>query len=159
MKIENQKIATKCWVGIAARGPTQLAWPCGTMAQAAHASRALRALGAVTAQWPHARQARLRRWPRCSAPGGDSTDEQRQLCRARWGGGVLTGDDQRRWEGENGPARRRSKAAVELWWSGRTSTNPTAGGGDGGGGQAWSKRGGRWGHDKAHRGGNNEAMA
>jgi uncharacterized metal-binding protein len=38
----------------------------------------------------------------------------------------------------NGPARRCSKAVVELRWSGRASMSTTVGGGDEGG-EAWSK--------------------
>jgi hypothetical protein len=66
------------------------------------------------------------------------------LGRARWGSGVLTRDGRRWLGGENGLARRRSKAAAELRWPGRASTSPAAGGGDGGG-EARSKRGGRQG--------------
>jgi hypothetical protein len=34
--------------------------------------------------------AQLHQRARCSAPGGDFTGERRRLCRARWGGGVLS---------------------------------------------------------------------
>jgi hypothetical protein len=97
--------------------------------------------------WGHARDgvmvrpARLHRRPRCSARGGDSTGERRWLHRARWGGEVLTGDGRRRWSGENGPVRRRSKAAAELRWPGRASMSPVVGGGDRGD-EAQSKRDG-----------------
>jgi hypothetical protein len=68
------------------------------------------------------------------------------------GGGVLIGDGRQWWGEENGPARWHSKAAAELRWLGRASTSPATGRGDEGG-EAWSKRGGRWGHNSAHRGG------
>jgi hypothetical protein len=96
--------------------------------------------------------ARLHRRPRCSAPSGDSTGDQQQLRQAKWGGGVLTGDGQWRWGGENGPTRQRSKAAVELRWPGRASMSPAAGGEDMGG-EVRPKRGERRGHGEAHQGG------
>jgi hypothetical protein len=110
------------------------------MAQPAHTS------GAVA--WP----TRLRQRPRCSVPSGESTGERRRLHRAWWGSRVLTRDGRRWWGGGNDPTRWRSKAVAELQWPGRASTSPVAGGGDGGG-EAWSKRGGRQGHGRAHQGG------
>jgi hypothetical protein len=77
MKNENQKIAAQCWAGISARGPTLLAWPSGTVAQSAQASRRC-----ASAQRDHmrgnavVRPAWLHRWPRSSASGGDSTGER-----------------------------------------------------------------------------------
>jgi hypothetical protein len=85
-----------------------------------------------------AQPARLRRRPRCSTPGGNSTVDRRRLRRAWWGSGVLTGDG---W--------RRSRAAAELQWPGRASTSPVAGGEDGGG-EALSKGGRRRGRGRAH---------
>jgi hypothetical protein len=41
------------------------------------------------------------------------------LRRGRWGDRVLTGDGRRRWGGEKGLARRRSKAVAELQWPGK----------------------------------------
>jgi hypothetical protein len=54
---KNQKIAPRCWAGISTRGPALLAWPHGTAAQPAHASRCFaHVFSAVTAGWPHARR-------------------------------------------------------------------------------------------------------
>jgi hypothetical protein len=39
MKIENQEIIAQYYAGFPARGPAQLSWPSGTVAQLAHASR------------------------------------------------------------------------------------------------------------------------
>jgi hypothetical protein len=96
------------------------------------------------------RPAWLRRWPRCSTSGGDSTGERRQLCRASWGDGVLTGDGWLGWCGENDPTRRRTSGG-----RGRASMSPAAGGGDMGG-EVRSKRDARRGCDGAHRGAGEE---
>jgi hypothetical protein len=115
MKIKNQKITTQCWTGILARGPALWASPSGTAAQPAHASRRC-----TRAQRGHhvcgdavVRSARLHQRRRCSAPGWYSTGERRRLCRARWSGGVLTGDGRQRWAEKTArrggvPRRRRS---------------------------------------------------
>jgi hypothetical protein len=106
--------------------------------------------GGSSGRWR--RQARHGR-PRCSAPTGDSMRERWRLRRTRWGGGVLTRDDRRRWSEENGLMRWCSRAVAELRWPGRGgSMSPAAGGGDRGG-EAWSKRVGRRGCGRAHRGG------
>jgi hypothetical protein len=115
-------------VGLAPRhsGP---AGPCQPML-CARVQRGHRGVATRTTAWP----AQLRRWPRCSARGGDSPRE-------RW-----------QWSRENGLARRHSMAAAELWWPGRASMNPAAGGWDMGG-EARSKRGRRRECGRAHRGG------
>jgi hypothetical protein len=137
MKIKNRKIAARCWTGISARGPTLLAWLSGPAGTARTGSPR----GGHASDDVVVRPARLRRRPRCSAPDGDSMGDQWQLRRARWGGRVLNGDGRWQWGDENSPARRRSKAAVELRWSRRASTSPAARGEDGRG-EARSKKGG-----------------
>jgi hypothetical protein len=134
-----QPEARHCWPGPAAP------WPSRPMP-----ASAARALGVVRGG-AVARQVRLHRQPRCSAPGGDSTGERRRLHQARWGGGILTRDDRQRWCMESGLVRRHSKAAAELRWPGRASMSHAARGGDKGG-EARSKRRGRRGRGGAHRG-------
>jgi hypothetical protein len=71
MKIENQKITA---AGFPDRGPALLDWPSGPTGTA-RARSAWSPRGGHERDSAVARPACLRRWPRCSASGGDSMGE------------------------------------------------------------------------------------